>query len=130
MAPLDMLRSAVDFQRIQGQSHSRAHPTLLVRYRRNGLDRTRYGISTGRRIGSAVVRNRVRRRLRSILGRLGANVSVGWDVLLVARPAAATVTQAELESVLKRLLVSAGLLADPPGDRPIDRAADASTARA
>jgi ribonuclease P protein component len=59
-----MLRSTADFQQIQSQSQSRAHPMLLVRFRRNGLDRTRFGISTGRRIGGAVVRNRIRWRLR------------------------------------------------------------------
>src|SRR5687767_8994434 len=99
MGALEMLRSAADFQQIQGQSQSRAHPMLLVRYRRNGLDRTRYGISTGRRIGVAVVRNRIRRRLRTILRRLAESVSPGWDILLVARPAAAVTTQNELEAV-------------------------------
>jgi ribonuclease P protein component len=107
---LEMLRSAADFQAIQGRSHSRADPTLLVRYRRNGLDRTRYGISTGRRVGPAVVRNRVRRRLRTILRRIGPGVAPGWDVLLVARPAAATLAQRDLEAVLMRLMTSAGLL--------------------
>ena len=49
LAALEMLRSAADFQQIQSQRRSRSHPLLLMRYRRNGLDRTRYGISTGRR---------------------------------------------------------------------------------
>ncbi|MGI8929440.1 MAG: ribonuclease P protein component [Candidatus Limnocylindrales bacterium] len=110
MGAPEMLRSVGDFKQIQGQSHSRAHPTLLMRYRKNELDRTRYGISTGRRVGSAVVRNTVRRRLRTILRRLEGQVEPGWDVLLVARPAAAQASQAELDQALVRLMSSAGLL--------------------
>ena len=110
MGELEMLRSTTDFQQIQAQSHSRAHPALLVRYRRNALDRTRFGISTGRRVGSAVVRNRVRRRLRTILRRMIARIDTGWDVLIVARPNAATLAQRELEQILAKLLLAAGLL--------------------
>src|SRR6187401_2455953 len=99
-----MLRSAADFQLIQSHSRSRSHALLLMRYRRNGLDRTRYGISTGRKVGSAVVRNTIRRRLRTVLRALDANIAPGYDILLVCRPAAATVKQADLDIALRLLL--------------------------
>jgi len=110
VAPLDMLRSVADFQTIQSQSRSRAHPLLLLRYRRNGLERTRYGISTGRKVGSAVVRNGVRRRLRTILRSIDSSIVPGYDILLVARPASATVKQLELESAMRQLLRGANLV--------------------
>ena len=106
-----MLRSAVAFRAIQTDSRSRSHPLLLLRYRGNGLEQTRFGISTSRRLGPAVVRNRQRRRLRTILRGLAAQVVVGWDVLLVLRPAAAAATQAELERAVGGLMRGAGLLA-------------------
>jgi ribonuclease P protein component len=105
-----MIRSQADFAALQAGSRSRAHPLLVLRYRRNELEPTRYGISTGRRIGSAVVRNRVRRRLRTLLRMLDGRVAGGWDVLIVCRPAAATATQAELGAALERLMTGAGLL--------------------
>jgi ribonuclease P protein component len=111
---LAMLRSPLDFAALQSAGKSRAHPLLLVRYRRNDLERTRYGISTGRRLGSAVVRNRVRRRLRSVLRQLDVRVVPGWDILIVARPAASTASQAELLAVVERLLRSGALLATTP----------------
>lgn len=104
---LNMLRSKTDFNALQAGSRSRSHHLLALRYRRNELDATRYGISTGRRIGPAVVRNRVRRRLRTILRSLA--VAPGWDVLIVARQPAATATQAELAHALGRLLRGAGI---------------------
>lgn len=110
MASLDMLRSAVDFQAMQAHSRSRTHPLLLLRYRRNELDRTRYGISTGRRIGGAVVRNRLRRRLRTILRELDGSIARGWDILLICRAPATAVTQAELGQALRGLLAAAGTI--------------------
>jgi ribonuclease P protein component len=104
-----MIRSATDFARLQQEGRSRAHPLLLLRYRRNDLDRTRYGISTARRIGSAVVRNRLRRQLRALLRRCDPDVSGGWDVLIVVRGAAAGVRQPELEAALTQLLAGARL---------------------
>jgi ribonuclease P protein component len=107
---LAMIRSASDFAALQSGSRSRAHPLLVLRFRRNGLDSTRYGISTGRRIGGAVVRNRVRRRLRSLLRGLAGAVSPGYDVLIVARAPAAAATQAELGAALAKLAREAGLM--------------------
>ncbi len=115
MGALEMLRSPVEFRQINAQSRTRAHPTLLMRYRRNDLDHTRYGISTAKRIGSAVVRNKIRRRLRTILRRLANEVEPGWDILLVARAAAATASQAELDTALTGLMNTAGLLAPTKG---------------
>ncbi len=117
---LDMIRSAVDFRAMQANSRSRTHPLLLLRYRRNELDRTRYGISTGRRIGTAVVRNTVRRRLRTVLRRLDAEIERGWDVLLIVRAPAATASQSELDLALRRLVLTAGLTLpiDAPASDP------------
>src|SRR5687767_2875906 len=112
MAALDMLRSTVAFRAIQTDSRSRSHPLLLLRYRGNDLEQTRYGMSTGRRIGAAVVRNRLRRRLRTVLRGLDGRVARGWDVLIVTRAAAADARQADLEVALRQLLGAAGLLVD------------------
>ncbi len=109
---VEMLRSAVAFRAIQTDSRSRSHPLLLLRYRGNGLERTRFGISTGKRLGTAVVRNRQRRRLRSILRELTPAVLPGFDILLVLRPVAANSAQAGLGSALASLMHSTGLLAE------------------
>ncbi len=121
MTSLEMIRSPADFAALQRGGRSRAHPLLLLRYRRNDLDSTRYGISTARRIGGAVVRNRLRRQLRAILREVGQRVEPGWDVLIVVRSAAAGVRQLELEAALMRLLAVAGLLpavSNADGGRP------------
>ncbi|HWH23540.1 MAG TPA: ribonuclease P protein component [Candidatus Limnocylindria bacterium] len=109
---IDMLRSASDFAALQAGGRSRSHPVLSIRYRRNEGESNRYGISTNRKIGGAVVRNRIRRRLRSILKDLDRRTVVGLDVLIVARPPAASATQAELAAVLESLLRAGGLIGE------------------
>ena len=105
-----MIRSRLDFAALQTDARSRLDPVLVLRYRRNGLDQTRFGISTGRRTGTAVVRNTIRRRLRTVIVSMLERIAPGWDVLVIARPAAAQATQAELAIVFQRLLHKAGLL--------------------
>jgi ribonuclease P protein component len=109
-----MLRSKRDFAALQGAGRSRAHPLLILRFRRNELGRDRYGISTGKRLGNAVVRNRVRRRIRETLMGMDRTTS-GWDVLVVARPASATATYTELRDALQRLMRSLRTMEGTPG---------------
>ncbi len=98
------IRSREDFARIGGQGHSRSDRLIVVRFVPNGRDHDRFGISTGRRLGGAVQRNRVRRRLREIL-RLSPNqTGHGWDILVVARAPAVDASFDELRSAIERLL--------------------------
>jgi ribonuclease P protein component len=99
-----MLRSPRDFSALQESGRGRAHPLVAIRVRRNDLDHHRFAISTGRRVGSAVVRNRVRRRLREILRGWEHPGDRGWDVLVVARPASAGATFPELRAAVLKLL--------------------------
>ena len=74
----------------------------------NGLSISRYGFSVSRRVGRAVVRNRVKRLLREIL-RL-TPLQSGWDIVFIARPAAARGDYANLEKSVNDLLSRAQLL--------------------
>ena len=103
-AALEMLRSKRDFAAFRDHSRSRAHPLLVVRYRRNGLGRDRFGISTTKRLGNAVVRNRIRRRVRETLRRLDRGETSGWDILVVARPGSQGASYQELADALQRTI--------------------------
>ena len=74
----------------------------------NGLTWSRYGFSVSRRVGKAVVRNRVKRRLREIL-RL-SQLKPGWDIIFIARSHAAAADFAGLDKSVGGLLSRAGLL--------------------
>lgn len=109
MKPEQRLRTAVDFARVrEAAPRGWPHRLLVVYVAPNDIGNVRVGITVSGRVGKAVVRNRVRRRLREALrARLG-RVKPGVDVLLIARPAAAQATWAELETALESLLVRSG----------------------
>jgi ribonuclease P protein component len=110
MPRLVMLSRPLDFAAFQGDGTTRSHPLLTARFRRTDLETTRFGLSTGRALGGAVVRNRVRRRLREALRVMAPSFQPGWDVLIIARPAIVEADQDTLVGALRRTLVKGGVL--------------------
>ena len=112
---LVMLSRPQDFAAFQGGGTTRSHPLLTARFRRTDLETTRFGLSTGRALGGAVVRNRVRRRLREALRVMAPSFQPGWDVLIIARPSIVTADHDVLVGALRRTLIRGGALGGSTG---------------
>jgi ribonuclease P protein component len=108
-----MLSRPQDFEAVQRVGTIRSHTLMLARFRRTDLEDTRFGLSTGRKLGSAVVRNRVRRQLREALRVMAPSFQPGWDVLIIARPALVEADHDELVGALRRLLQRGGVFGGP-----------------
>ena len=83
---------------------------VVMKYMPNRLSISRYGFTVSRRVGKAVVRNRVRRLLREII-RL-VTLKPGWDIVIIARPAAATTDYNTLRKSVLHLLSRAQLMVE------------------
>ena len=106
-----MLSRPQEFAAIQERGTIRSHPLLTTRVLRTDLELTRFGLATGRTLGTAVVRNRIRRRLREALRAMAPAFRPGWDVLVIARPESVAAGHATLATTLRALLVQAGVVA-------------------
>jgi len=80
---------------------------VSVRWRPLRGDEVRVGIVVSKKVGKAVVRNKVKRRLRELLRRTHLPPS---ELMVIARPEAATASFTELARDLRRTLIKAGLL--------------------
>jgi len=77
---------------------SAVEPCLVVYARTNRADANRLGFTVTSKVGKAVTRNRVRRRLREIYRLHEDGLKPGFDIVIVARARAARVDYARLES--------------------------------
>ena len=87
---------------------------MLVLYARpNRLGQNRVGITTGKKLGHAVVRNRARRRLREVYRLNEALFKPGYDIVVVARSRCITADFQKLTKAYLYLAQKAGILVDP-----------------
>lgn len=86
LAPLERIRKKKDFASLyRNGSRVRGRYFTLV-HRRNGLGFSRLAVVVSRKIGPAVVRNRVKRRFRELFRRNKALLTEPVDIIVVARP--------------------------------------------
>ena len=98
------------FNLIHREGRGWANRLLVMKSISNGMDRSRFGFVAGKRNGTAVVRNKVKRRLREAV-RLSP-VPAGWDVLFIARRGAVNADYWHLKTAAEELLTRARLLPD------------------
>lgn len=79
------LKKNSDFRRLYARGRRVVLPTLVIYLRRNKGGESRVGFTVSAHLGHAVVRNRVRRRLREIYRLHKAALCPGLDMVVVAR---------------------------------------------
>lgn len=91
-----------DFDRIyRGPAQRQRSAHFLVVARRTASGHSRWGISVQARLGTAVVRNRVKRRVREILRQAEPQLPAGWDVAV--QPRTAAVARADFGALAREL---------------------------
>ena len=85
MAEYQTLKLNSDFRRTYGRGKSAADPVLVTYALRNRYGVMRIGITTGKKLGNAVERNRCRRIIRAAFRQLEGECCGGWDIVFVAR---------------------------------------------
>ena len=100
------------FRRLYNTS-GQANSCLVLYARRNKLPANRVGITVSKKLGGAVVRNRVRRRLREVYRLNEAAFAPGWDIVVVARSRCVSASFQKLTDAYLSLAEKAGILKQP-----------------
>jgi ribonuclease P protein component len=87
-----------------GKRRSSSHFTVF--FRANELPQSRFGFSIKKALGGAVVRNRIRRRLREVVRCHRLEIPAGWDIVIHPKSSVARAPFAALTADLLRLLKS------------------------
>lgn len=99
-----------DFRRIYRRGRSAVSGGVVVYCLKNRQGMSRLGVTVSTKLGHAVVRNRIRRRLREIYRLNEGRFRTGFDIVVVARSRAVTAEYAELEKDYLSLADKLGLL--------------------
>jgi ribonuclease P protein component len=98
------------FQEIRRQGRSYSNELLVLSLLPNDLPYSRFGFSVSSRIGNAVDRNRIKRRLREAMRLRMDSVKPGWDLVFIARNPIRSADYQEMDTACARLLRRAHLL--------------------
>lgn len=104
------------FQRLYRKGTRAASPTLAMYSRPNGRCENRLGLTTGAKLGHAVVRNKLRRRLRAIYRSHEAELKCGYDIVIVCRAASVEASYQRLERDFMRLVRKSSLMQKKAGE--------------
>ncbi len=98
------LTSRGQFRAVQQRGRKFVGHHIIVRAVGSGNQDSRFGFTVSAKVGGAVIRNRVKRRLREALRSLLPQVAHSWDLVVIARPSAADTGFQELYAEVEKAL--------------------------
>ena len=99
-----------DFQRVYRKGRSLVSPTLVTYAIKTKNNNLRIGITTSKKVGKAVRRNRSRRLIRAAFANIGPDLSASYDVIFVARTRTAYYKSYEVEKAMREHLTKLGVM--------------------
>ena len=107
---INTLKENKDFRRLYYRGKSLASPCLVTYVMKNKSGKVRVGITSGKKIGKAVKRNRARRVIRAAYYQLDGRFKCGWDIVFVARTKTTEVKMQTVLADMEKQLLQLGVI--------------------
>lgn len=116
----EALKQNYEFKRMYRRGKSEVGPFLAVYCMKNGMEINRLGITTGTKLGKAVVRNLVRRRIKEAYRLSEYRMKRGYDIVVVARGRSVTADYHRIERDLLSRLKSLGVVNESQNEKVLN----------
>ncbi|HIF71219.1 MAG TPA: ribonuclease P protein component [Dehalococcoidia bacterium] len=111
------IRKPAEFRRVFAHGRRASNPLTNVVAAPNDLSYVRVGLSVSKRVGSAVTRNLVKRRIRNAFASM--NITEGWDVVVTAKPQSSLVAYSELDEAIQKSIIRLGIEFTPDSGQAV-----------
>lgn len=98
------VKSYFDFKKAYDKGKSFGNRNLILYIRKNDLEYSRIGITISKKTGNAVVRNKIKRRMKEIYREFLPDIKEGYDLIFVIRKNVPDISFQELRSAFKHIL--------------------------
>lgn len=107
---MNTIKKNTDFKKVYNNKNSKATSLLVLYNMKNDYDYSRLGVSVSKKVGKAVVRNKIKRRLKEIYRLNEYTIKSGYDIIIIVRVKANNATYNDLEKSFMYLLKKTNLL--------------------
>ncbi len=107
MKKTDIIKSSREYTEIINDGKSVRSNNFSIFYR-NSNDKNRYGISIPKKTGKAVIRNKIKRRIKNIIDNNKSSMQSSYDYVIIVRKGILELTYADIEKELLKLMSDIG----------------------
>lgn len=103
MKKLEIIKSSREYTAIINTNKCKRNKYFSVYYRKNN-DKNKYGITVPKKTGTAVIRNKIKRRVKNIIDNNKNIVQKNYDYVIIVKKGIIDLTYQEMEKELLKLL--------------------------
>ena len=103
MKKIEIIKSSREYTEIINTNQCKRNKYFSVYYRKNN-DKNKYGITVPKKTGTAVIRNKIKRRVKNIIDNNKNIVQKGYDYVIIVKKGIVDLTYQDMEQELLKLL--------------------------
>lgn len=107
MKKIDIIKSSREYTEIINEKRNIKSNNFSIYYRKNN-DKNRYGISIPKKTGKAIIRNKIKRRIKNIIDNNKKSMQSSYDYVIIVKKGILELTYQDMEKELLILMSNIG----------------------